>query len=42
MKCTRSMLGKSNGWKNPFREGKTGEKIIEILMRQIDDSINHY
>ncbi len=32
LKCARDMLLRSNGWRNPFGEGKTGEKIIEILM----------
>ncbi len=31
MKCARSMLGKSNGWRNPFGDGKAAERILEVI-----------
>jgi len=31
LRCTRQMYSKKNLWKNPFGNGKAGEKIIEIL-----------
>ena len=29
---TKEMLNRGNNWKNPFGDGKAGEKIVEILM----------
>ena len=31
LSCTRQMYSTKNSWKNPFGNGKAGEKIIEIL-----------
>lgn len=31
LKCTREMLLRSNGWRNPFGDGKAAERISEIL-----------
>ncbi|MGB2726926.1 MAG: UDP-N-acetylglucosamine 2-epimerase (non-hydrolyzing) [Halobacteriota archaeon] len=31
LECTNHMLHVSNPWKNPFGDGKTGERIVEIL-----------
>jgi UDP-N-acetylglucosamine 2-epimerase (non-hydrolysing) len=28
VKCARNMLGRSNGWKNPFGDGKAAERIV--------------
>jgi hypothetical protein len=30
------MLGKKNDWANPFRDGKSDERIIEILRHEFD------
>jgi UDP-N-acetylglucosamine 2-epimerase (non-hydrolysing) len=38
MKCTRSMLGKSNRWRNPFGDGKAGERIVKELERNLFQS----
>jgi UDP-N-acetylglucosamine 2-epimerase (non-hydrolysing) len=34
MECSRKMLGKENSWKNPFGDGKAGEKIVQILVNR--------
>jgi UDP-N-acetylglucosamine 2-epimerase (non-hydrolysing) len=31
MDCARKMVGIGEGWKNPFGEGNTGQRIIQIL-----------
>lgn len=31
LKGVNSMLNKKRDWKNPFGEGKAGEKIIEVI-----------
>ena len=31
----RVMLDRENDWKNPFGDGKAGEKIVEILEEKI-------
>ena len=28
VECAREMLGRGNGWKNPFGDGKAGERIV--------------
>jgi UDP-N-acetylglucosamine 2-epimerase (non-hydrolysing) len=33
VECTQIMLSKENNWKNPFGDGKAGERIVKILMR---------
>ena len=33
LRCTSQMLAINNSWKNPFGNGKAGERIIEILQR---------
>jgi UDP-N-acetylglucosamine 2-epimerase (non-hydrolysing) len=30
--CTKIMASKSGGWLNPFGDGKTGKKIVEVLL----------
>jgi UDP-N-acetylglucosamine 2-epimerase (non-hydrolysing) len=32
--CSRVMLGKKNGWKNPFGDGKAGKRIVNLLEEQ--------
>jgi len=32
LECARSMLGRSNSWKNPFGDGRAGEKIRRVMM----------
>ena len=32
-KIIKSALAKKNSWKNPYGKGKTGEKIIDIIMK---------
>jgi UDP-N-acetylglucosamine 2-epimerase (non-hydrolysing) len=34
--CVKLMLGKRNSWENPFGDGKSGKKIIEILRHEFD------
>jgi len=31
VKCAKDMLLRSNGWKNPFGDGKAAERIIDKL-----------
>ncbi len=33
LKCAEKMMNISRDWDNPFGDGKTGERIIEIIMR---------
>lgn len=33
---TKLMLKASNGWKNPFGDGKASKKIVEILRWKVD------
>ena len=32
---TKEILNRENKWRNPFGDGKAGERIIKILMDQI-------
>ena len=34
--CVKVMLGKKNDWDNPFGDGKSGKRIIEILRHELD------
>jgi len=34
LSCTKRMIGKKRIWKNPFGNGKSGEKIIKVLVRK--------
>jgi len=34
LECTQIMLGKENNWRNPFGEGKAGERIVKILIKE--------
>lgn len=34
--CVKLMLGKKKDWENPFGNGKAGERIIEVLRRELD------
>ena len=34
LECTNQMLINNNNWGNPFGDGKAGERIMEILMRE--------
>jgi len=40
IKAVEIMLNKKRNWKNPFGDGKSGEKIVKILMNNIMDNIN--
>lgn len=31
VECSKIMLGRENTWRNPFGDGKAGERIVEIL-----------
>jgi UDP-N-acetylglucosamine 2-epimerase (non-hydrolysing) len=33
VECAKLMIDKTSGWKNPFGDGTTGKKIIEVLCR---------
>ncbi len=35
LKCAREMLGKDNGWKNPFGDGKAAERIGRVMVMGI-------
>ena len=37
VKCTRVMLEKKQRWKNPFGDGKAGERIVKILETERGD-----
>jgi UDP-N-acetylglucosamine 2-epimerase (non-hydrolysing) len=32
LKCSKEMKDKKRNWKNPFGDGKAGEKIIKVLV----------
>ena len=34
LECTNQMLHVNNSWKNPFGDGKTGKRIVEILINR--------
>ncbi|MDP3104167.1 MAG: hypothetical protein Q8M95_06120 [Candidatus Methanoperedens sp.] len=34
IRCARSMLERGNRWKNPFGDGRAGERIIEISTKR--------
>jgi len=36
VKCVKHMLGKKNDWVNPFGDGQTGKRIIDILRREFE------
>ena len=31
LNVVKQMIGKENNWNNPFGDGKTGKRIVEIL-----------
>jgi UDP-N-acetylglucosamine 2-epimerase (non-hydrolysing) len=33
--CSHQMLGRKNGWSNPFGDGRAGERIVSILEEKI-------
>jgi UDP-N-acetylglucosamine 2-epimerase (non-hydrolysing) len=35
LECTQIMLDKENNWKNPFGDGRAGERIVEILQSAV-------
>jgi UDP-N-acetylglucosamine 2-epimerase (non-hydrolysing) len=35
LKFTSKMLNRKRDWKNPFGDGKTAEKIIKILIKEL-------
>lgn len=32
MKCAMSMLGRKNGWRNPFGDGKASDRIVKVTV----------
>ena len=34
--CVKLVLGKKNDWENPFGDGESGKRIIEILRHEFD------
>jgi len=34
--CTRKMVGKKRDWKNPFGDGKAGERIVKRVLNETD------
>ncbi len=34
LECTNKMFHVNNSWKNPFGDGKTGKRIVEILINR--------
>lgn len=36
LECSQIMLGRENNWRNPFGNGKTGERIVSIITVGID------
>ena len=36
LECSQMMLGRENNWRNPFGNGKTGERIVSIITGGID------
>jgi len=35
LECVKIMLNKKNAWENPFGDGMTGKKIVNILMEEL-------
>ena len=33
LECSRAMLGRENSWRNPFGDGKAGERVVDALTR---------
>jgi len=38
---TKNMLIKEKKWENPFGDGTAGKKIVEIILKKNEDSIQH-
>jgi UDP-N-acetylglucosamine 2-epimerase (non-hydrolysing) len=38
IRCAREMMDKQGGWKNPFGDGKAGERIIEATHYRLNES----
>jgi UDP-N-acetylglucosamine 2-epimerase (non-hydrolysing) len=38
VKCVDTMLNRKRNWKNPFGDGKAGQRIVKILRDQIPSS----
>jgi UDP-N-acetylglucosamine 2-epimerase (non-hydrolysing) len=36
VECVKLMLARSNNWENPFGDGKAGQRIIEIVRREVE------
>ena len=34
LKCSKKMIKKKRNWENPFGDGRTGEKIVSILLKK--------
>ncbi|WP_174591670.1 UDP-N-acetylglucosamine 2-epimerase [Methanocella conradii] len=37
VRCAHEMMDKPGGWKNPFGDGKAGERIIEITHNKLNE-----
>ena len=35
LRCTKAMIKRKRNWKNPFGDGKTAEKIIDIISKKL-------
>ena len=33
LECTEVMLGRTDGWQNPFGDGRAGERIVSIILQ---------
>jgi len=31
---TKEMINRDNNWRNPFGDGKAGERIVEVIMER--------
>ena len=36
LECSQVMLGRENNWRNPFGDGRAGERIVDIILEGID------
>ena len=34
LECAKNMINVKRGWNNPFGDGKSGEKIINLILEQ--------
>ncbi|MBT9141148.1 MAG: UDP-N-acetylglucosamine 2-epimerase [Dehalococcoidia bacterium] len=34
LECSKAMLNRAKNWRNPFGDGKAGEKIVKVLIKE--------